>query len=192
MAAILEPSIAVSPADPSGTPDCGRIWKNALGKPEVLAPLLLGGRLIGHGRFGAVYHVSGVAVKIGCIPEAEAERQAWVHQQFKRALPVLAYASRIKLPDEITRRSCPIHGVLGDNEKSWNCHCGGLMDVLVMPLAKPVPTLWFNRNVRGITRGVIKALFERFQFFWEDKPGHVLQYQDRIVLADFGEEEPAW
>jgi hypothetical protein len=192
MAVTLGPSIAVSPADPSGTPDWGRVWKNALVKPEVLATFLRGGRLISHGRYGAVYHVTGVAVKIGCIPEAESERQAWVHQQFKRALPVLAYATRVKLPDEIARRSCPIHGVLGDDEISWNCHCGGPMDLLVMPLAKPAPTLWFNRNVRGITREVTKALFERFQFFWEDKPGHVLQYQDRIVLADFGEGELDW
>ncbi len=192
MAVKLAPSTADSLPGPSVTPDWGRIWKIVLRKPDVLATHLRGARLLGHGLYGAVYRVSSVAVKIGYVPEEEAERQAWVHRQFNRALPVLAYASRVKLPDEVTRRSCPIHGILGDDEKAWNCHCGDLMDVLVMPLAKPAPTFWFNRDVRKITREVIKALFEHFQFFWEDKPSHVMKYQGRIVLADFGEEGVNW
>src|SRR5512140_699474 len=192
MAATPDPVRVDPQVAPPTAPDWGRIWKNALRQPDVLAALLGSCRLIGHGKYGAVYRVSNVAVKIGCIAQAEAERQAWMHQQFNRALPVLAYASRVKLPAEITRRSCPVHGVLGDDEKDWNCHCGDPMAVLVMPLAKPAPAFWFHRDVREMSRKLTRALFEHFHFFWEDKPGHVMQYQGRIVLADFGEEELEW
>ena len=186
------PSIPHGLPDRSAAQDLGKIWSNVIKKPDVLATLLRGRQLIGHGAYGAIYHVSGMAVKIGYVPAEEAERQAWVHQHFNRALPVLAYASQVKLPDEVTHWSCPIHGGTGDDEKVWSCHCGDPMDVLVMPLAKPAPTFWFNQDVRKIARQVINALFEHFQFFWEDKPSHVLKYQGRIVLADFGEEEVDW
>ncbi len=167
------------------------IWSNALKKPDVLAMLLRGRQLIGHGAYAVIYRLSGMAVKIGSIPAEEVERQVWVHRYFNRALPVLAYASQVKLPAEVAREACPIHGCTGDDEKAWSCHCRDPMDVMVMPLAKPAPVSWFEREVRGMAREVSKALFEQFHFFWEDKPSHVMKHHGRYVLVDFGEEEMA-
>jgi hypothetical protein len=174
--------------NPAAAPDWERIWVSALQKPHVLSSLLRSRRLIGYGSFGAVYNVSGVAVKIGCVPPEEAERQDWVQKSFHCALPVLAYGPQIKLPEAIARRSCPIHG-LGCDPDSWYCHCGEPMDILVMPLARYGGEAWFDRKIQGTISQVQNALFERFHFFWEEKPSHLMIYDGRVVLADFGEEE---
>lgn len=172
-------------------PDWGKIWGNALEKPESLAILLKSRKLIGQGAYGTVFNVSGVAVKIGYVPPEEAERQDWVHQNYRFALPVIAYAPRLQLPEAVTHQACPIHGK-GYDQESWNCHCGEPMDILVMPLAKYAGEAFFNLKLYKKISRLQNALCERFHFFWEEKPGHLLRYEGRIVLADFGEEEVEW
>jgi hypothetical protein len=178
-------------AQPQYQPDWETIWGNALQKPQVLAMLLRSRRMIGHGTYGAVYAVSGVAVKIGYVPPEEAERQNWVYSTLQAALPVIAYASQIVLPENVTRQACPVHG-LGYDEESWFCHCGEPKDVLVMPLAKYGGEAFFDSATRRLVQKVQNGLCERYHFFWEEKPSHLLKYDGRIILCDFGEEEVDW
>ncbi len=176
------------PARKQSEPDWETIWGNALQKPQVLAMLLKSRKMIGHGTYGVVYAVSGVAVKIGHVPPEEAERQNWVHTTLQAALPVIAHASQIELPEAVTRQACPIHG-LGFDEESWFCHCGEPMDMLVMPLARYAGEAFFTSETRRLIQRVQHGLCERFHFFWEEKPSHLLEYGGRIVLCDFGDEE---
>lgn len=167
-------------------PDWPRIWRGVLEDPPLLARLLRKRVRLGRGSYGVVYRLAGAAVKIGCIAEAEAERQAWVHERFRRALPVWAYKPCIDLPKVVTREVCPIHG----DEKLveyWSCHCGEPMDVLVMPLAWPADEAWSDPRVRETIETVKQALLDQFDFPWDDAPRNLLRYQRRILLADFGE-----
>jgi hypothetical protein len=176
---------------PPMQPDWEKIWGNALEKPEILTMLLKSRKLVGHGTYGAVFNVSGVAVKIGYVPPEEAERQDWVQRNLGFALPVIAYAPQLHLPEAVTKQACPIHGMDYD-EESWNCHCGEPMDILVMPLAKYAGMKFFDARVRTLVSRTQNALCERFHFFWEEKPSHLLEYDGRLVLADFGEEDVDW
>jgi hypothetical protein len=185
---VLAPVITRPLPAKQSDPDRGTIWGSALQKPQVLAMLLRSRRMIGHGTYGAVYAVSAVAVKVGYVPPQEAERQNWVYSTLQAALPVIAYASQIELPEAVTRQACPIHG-LGYDEESWFCHCSEPMDVLVMPQAKYNGEAFFTPEVRRLIQQVQRDLCERFNFFWEEKPSHLLKYDGRILLCDFGEEE---
>jgi hypothetical protein len=35
----------------------------------------------------------------------------------------------------------------------------------------------------------VKSLCEQFDFFWDNKPSNLLRWNDRLVLADFGDYE---
>ncbi len=167
-------------------PDWPRIWRGVLEDPLLLARLLRKRVVLGRGSYGVVYRLAGAAVKIGCVDEAEAERQEWVHEHFRRALPVWAFREDVTLPRVVTREVCPIHGD-GGLAEHWSCHCGEPMGVLVMPLARPADEAWSDPRVWETVETVKQALLDQFDFPWDDALHNLLRYQRRIVLADFGE-----
>ena len=172
-------------------PDWPQIWSRALEDPAWLTSLLKRRRLINHGTFGAVYSVSGAAIKVGLVTEEEVERQKWVYETYQRALPVWAYKPRLMLPEAISSLSCPVH-YMDLDEESWSCHCSEPMDVMVMPLAEDACETWFDRSTQKVINPVVKGLCEQFDFFWDNKPSNLLRWNGRLVLADFGDYEVDW
>ena len=160
-------------------------WHSILHDDASLHYVLRKREWLGQGTYGVVYRVGDVAFKIGCIEEAEVERQAWVHMTFRRALPVLAFRQSVELPHAITRQVCPIHGPLGLDRESWNCHCSEPMDILVMPLAETADRKTYLR-VRRMIDEIKDALAVEFEFSWDDAARNLLRFRGRVILADFG------
>lgn len=161
--------------------------------PEALKRVLRKREMIGYGGYGVVYKVGDAAVKIGYVTAEEADRQDYVHKNFRLALPVIRFLPSMRVPMTITRAVCPLHGVLGyDEDDGWSCHCGERMGVLVMPLAEP-----FDPQERAARREEIvndtvfvMDLFQDEQgFVWDDRPSNIMKWRGRPVLIDFGEEE---
>jgi hypothetical protein len=167
-------------------PDWPRIWRGTLEDPKLLARLLRKRAYLGNGSYGVVYRVAGAAMKIGYIEEAEAERQAWVHERFKRALPVWAYKKCVDLPKVVTRDACPVHGA-GMDEESFSCHCNEPMDIMVMPLAWPAAEAWQDPRVRRTIKNVMAALYVEFDFLWDEAARNLLRWNGRVLMSDFGE-----
>ena len=169
-------------------PDWRRIWSDTLEDPKLLARLLRKRAYLGNGAYGVVYRVAGAAMKIGYIDEGEVERQEWVHERFKRALPVWAYKKAVDLPKVVTRQACPVHGA-GMDEESFSCHCNEPMDIMVMPLAWPAAEAWKDPRVRQTIKKVQEALYDEFDFVWDAAARNLLRWNGRVCLADFGEED---
>ncbi len=179
----------VLPAVPR--PDWPRIWRGILEDPKSLTRMLQKRAILGYGTYGVVHEIAGAAVKIGHIDKEEVKIQEWVAERFPgRALPIWAYAPRVSVPRVITRQICPIHGFSEMDEENFSCHCGELMDILVMPVAKPVPIkAWKDQRVRRVVDAISTALLTECDFYWDATPRNLLYYQNRIVLADFGWED---
>ena len=139
-----------------------------------------------------MYEIHGAAVKIGCVLPEETVIQQWVHKTYQRALPVWAYVEEMPLPRAITREVCPEHDPLDSCAKGLaRCHCGETMAVMVMPLAAPVENI-SARQYERVIAPIEKALQKEFDFWWENAPRHLMRWDRRIVMSDFGMEEKHW
>jgi hypothetical protein len=167
--------------------DWPAIWRGILEDNHLLRRLLRKREYLGSGSYGVVYEIAGAAVKIGCVEEAEVERQEWVHERFRRALPVWAFKNAVDLPRRVTREACPAHGYV-DMGEDGNCHCGEAMAILVMPLAVPAREAWKDKRVQATLKDISGALWLEFQFVWDGRPRNLLRWNGRIVMADFGDE----
>lgn len=143
--------------------------------------------MLAFGSFGVVYLVENTAVKVGWVPQEEVENQEWVFYQTRRALPIWAYVPAVKLPREVTREACPIHGK-GQPRETWRCHCGEQMAVMVMPLAdrfEETPELLADRDQAVAQLEAAKKQFSR-RLWWEQKNANLVVRGGAVNLVDFG------
>lgn len=173
----LELSIPAPPAD----------WNILLRDPHMLARLLRKRRLIGYGAFGVVYQLNDAAIKIGCMGESEPAIQAWVCEQYQRALPVWAFGLDIPLPKIVTREVCPQHGYPSNlwSRSSVMCHCNEAMSVLVMPIAERASP--HEIDSQQISDPIYQAVFEKFGVSLDVHKGNFLKFKDRLMVCDFGD-----
>ena len=162
-----------------------------LSDPAVVAQWLAGRKKIGGGGYANIYQIGNVAVKIGHIPQIEAENQSYLFG-CHIALPVLAYVPSVALPVEVTREVCPIHGKRLD-DVCWNCHCGEPMAILVMPVVKPLLALPYEDRERRMPEfhnamalldyhAVLRPVLAN----WDARLENVGLYREHVVLLDFG------
>lgn len=168
-------------------------WQSIFQNPVRLRSLLRKRKYLGNGTYGCVYAVAGYAVKIGCVDQTERDIQAWVHEKYGRALPVIAYCDNLNIPLVVTREICPVHGYpgfsLGDG---WGCHCGESMSALVMPLAEDGFPAWKSPFVRRMYEKIADAVEQEFGFSIDIRKWNLLKWNGKIVVCDFGDPQVDW
>jgi hypothetical protein len=137
---------------------------------------------------GVVYEIApSIVAKVApCIKPQEAHLQSLLARE-DLALPVLGYAQRVWLPQEIRQAACSPHGI-----RRWTagcCTCNHSVDILLMPRVERIGT---DNELDHAEVVILRARVERlckliYQGTWDCHAGNLAVYQGRYVALDFGD-----